>query len=189
MYAPTNIGGPPAVVGSRTAGDMVQIFNSPPFTVPGGAGNINSSATKTWLEVELNQIGSLITLKLNNTPILQFTNTTAFTNGNIMIGYNDAFDSIGSLDGYAVFDNVRVVALPGTSHPVLTQISVVGGTVTIDFTAEASDVPGNFKLQTAGAVVGPYGDDNTALITGSGGNFQATTAVGGSTQFYRIRRQ
>jgi hypothetical protein len=189
MYAPTNIGGPPAVVGSRTAGDMVQIFNSPPFTVPGGAGNINSSATKTWLEVELNQIGSLITLKLNNTPILQFTNTTAFTNGNIMIGYNDAFDSIGSLDGYAVFDNVRVVALPGTSQPVLTHISVVGGTVTIDFTAEASDVPGNFKLQTAGAVVGPYGDDNTALITGSGGNFQATTAVGGSTQFYRIRRQ
>jgi hypothetical protein len=75
------------------------------------------------------------------------------------------------------------------SKPFLNQISVSGGVVTINFTADVDDASGNFKLQTAGTVAGPYGDENTAIISGSGPNFQAAVTMGGSARFYRIRRQ
>jgi hypothetical protein len=65
---------------------------------------------------------------------------------------------------------------------------VAGGTVTINFTGGGSDTPGQFALQSSATVNGVYADDNSANITGSGGTFQATTAVSGATRFYRIRR-
>ena len=74
------------------------------------------------------------------------------------------------------------------TQPVITNIGVAGGTVTINFTGGASDTPGQFALQSGGTVNGTFADDNTALITGGGGSFQATTAASGATRFYRIRR-
>jgi hypothetical protein len=46
--------------------------------------------------VELSSVGSVITLRINKKPILNYTNTTAFTSGRIMLGYLDAFDSVGT---------------------------------------------------------------------------------------------
>jgi hypothetical protein len=60
----------------------------------------------------MSQIAGIITLRINNTVIFTYTNTTPFTNGNIMLGYDDAFDSIGTGGGgLVIYDNVRVVTV------------------------------------------------------------------------------
>jgi GH25 family lysozyme M1 (1,4-beta-N-acetylmuramidase) len=74
-------------------------------TVDGTAGN-------GWVSVEVLQATNVITWLLNDTTVAQYTNTSAFTNGDILIGYNDAFPSIGGTDSFAVFDNIRVETLP-----------------------------------------------------------------------------
>ena len=45
---------------------------------------------------------------LNDVIVAQYANPTAFTNGNIMVGYNDLFGSIGEPANFAIFDNLRV---------------------------------------------------------------------------------
>ncbi|HOX57252.1 MAG TPA: GH25 family lysozyme [Candidatus Paceibacterota bacterium] len=74
----------------------------PSFTTPAGA------AGNRWVSVEVRQQTNLLTWVLNDVIVAQYTNTSAFTNGNILIGYNDAFTSIGGADNFAVFDNLRV---------------------------------------------------------------------------------
>jgi hypothetical protein len=78
------------------------------FTTPAG------SAGNGWVSVEVRQVTNQITWLLNDTLIAQYTNTTSWTNGNIMIGYNDAGSSIGSSANFAVFDNIRVETIPDT---------------------------------------------------------------------------
>src|SRR5205823_11356689 len=111
---------------------------------------------------EVSQIGTNITLKINNTVIFTYTNTTtpgSYTNGTIMIGYEDAFDSIGG--GAAnvgtaavVYDNVRVVQL---SAPVVAgPTNVIAGVGTnITFAVTASTVTGvtNYQWSLNGTVI------------------------------------
>ena len=179
-------------VASTSSTNLVPIFNSPPFGVPGGIGNTNDSTTKTWVDGELSQLDGVVTFKLDNNILLQYTNTSSYTSGYIMLGYADPFDSIGSTDGYAVFDNVRVVRLASTvvTTPHITAISVSGSAVQVDFTGGTGDGPSNFKLLRAGTVNGTYAEDTGATITSpSSGQFRATTTTNGDMQFYRIRRQ
>jgi hypothetical protein len=132
-------------------------------------------------------VNDIVTFRINKTTIFSYTNTTPYTSGNIMLGYEDAFDSTGPIDNYVVYDNVRVVSLAG---PVVTAISRIGGNVQIDFTAGAADVPAQFTLQSASVVTGPY-TDTTATITSLGaGSFRATKPFDSNAQaaFYRIRR-
>jgi hypothetical protein len=75
-----------------------------------------------------------------------------------------------------------------TARPTITNIAVASGTVTINFTGASSDAADAFKLQSAATVDGAYADDNSAVITGTEGSFQATTAVNGAARFYRVRR-
>jgi hypothetical protein len=188
LLAVTN-GSSPSMVAYAQPADLGQLLQSPPFGAPGTLGNTNDSPNKTWVGVELGQVGNVVTLKLNNTTVLQFTNTTAVTNGNVMLGYNDQFPSIGSADGYALIENARVVRLEtSVTQPVITQIDVAGGTVTIDFTGDVADLPGQFKLQSSATVNGTYVDDLSAGITGGSGSYQATTAASGQARYYRIRR-
>jgi hypothetical protein len=179
-------------VAATSSANLVPIFNSPPFGVPGGIGNTNSSATKTWVDGELSQLDGVVTFKLDNNVLLQYTNISSYTSGYIMLGYADPFDSIGSTDGFAVFDNVRVVQLASTAvtTPHISGINVTGTTVQVDFTGGSSDGPANFKLQNRAQVnSGSFADDNTAVITTiSAGVFRATTTTSGSAQFYRIKR-
>lgn len=73
------------------------------------ARNPAGSAGNGWVAVEVQQTTNLVTWFLDGTIVAQYTNTTAFTNGNIMIGYNDNFGtSIGDLNNFAVIDNLRV---------------------------------------------------------------------------------
>jgi hypothetical protein len=78
------------------------------FTTPSG------SAGLRWLNVEVRQITNVISWLLNDTMVAQYANSFlfAYTNGNILIGYNDAFASTAGADNFAVFDNRRVETVP-----------------------------------------------------------------------------
>jgi hypothetical protein len=185
--SPTTTANGPTSLNSRTAASLTGVFKAPPFAYAGAPANLSASGTPSWADVEVSQVGSLVTLKINNTFIFSYTNTTAFTAGNVMLGHCDAYDSIGANDGGVIYDNVRVVQLPASTPPTITGIQIVGGNVEISFTADASDTPAAFTLQAAGTVSGTYGDV-TATITGSGGSFKAVRAVSGTQQFYRLKR-
>lgn len=73
-------------------------------------------------------------------------------------------------------------------RPQITHIAVAGNNVTLNFTGGTNDDASAFKLQSSITVETGYADDNTALITGAAGSFQATTAVANPARFYRIRR-
>lgn len=139
----------------------------------------------------MSQIGRIITLKINNTIILTYSNTTAFTKGNIMLGYDDAFDSVGGGGGFAVFDNARVVSLP--AGIVITNIAKVANNVQLDFTWFENDPATAFKLQTAANVGGPYADDANAATTYSinvpAASYRITTPATNTARFLRIRHQ
>lgn len=149
---------------ARLASTTTQIFKRPPFdsgTASGGdPANTVVNPTPTWTQVEVSQIetvyGNVITWKMNNTVILQFTNnlpnTVGVTNGTVMLGYVDPWDDLGnsspgSGEGCAIYDNVQVIQLSApvvTSQPTNVLVDL-GGTAT--FTVAASTATGLTNYQ------------------------------------------
>lgn len=174
--------------------DLTEFFKSPPYLgttgLSGSPANTSGSDTKNWVDVELKQVGTTVTLSINKTPILTYANTSAFTSGNIMLGYNDQFDSIGDV-GAVFIDNLRVVRLESVTPvtPHITAISKSGSDVVIDFTGGTSDGPGSFQLQGKAALEDAFAAEAGATITQvNPGQFRATVAMSGNTRFFRIRR-
>lgn len=89
-----------------------------------------------WLSGEVRQVNGLITCLLNGTAIAQYTNTTIYTNGTLMLGYNDNFNSIGNSDTFAIFDNIRVEGIV-LSPVTLLSSQVVGNNFKFSFATEA----------------------------------------------------
>ncbi|MCX8092276.1 MAG: hypothetical protein N3I86_15300 [Verrucomicrobiae bacterium] len=178
---------PTALTPGRNASTLTGIFKSPPFGYAGAPSNIETTTTPVWADVEISHVNGVVTLTINRTPIMSYTNATPFTSGNIMLGYCDAYDSIMTGASGVVYDNLRVVRLPTTSPPNITDIRIVGGNVEISFTAEAGDQPSAFGLQEAATVNGPF-NNVSATITGSNGRFKAVRAIGATQQFYRLKR-
>jgi hypothetical protein len=188
-----NIPGP-TTLAQRSASTLTQVFHQPPWTAGGGAGspgNTPESTTPSWAQVELRQIEGVVTLIINQTNIITYTNTTAFTHGNIMLGYDDSFNSVPDVltGGFAIFDNVRVVSFQTVQPEVrITSIARSGDTVTVDFTTPQGQNVDSVKLYSAPTVVGPFVEDTTAIITSLGGtSFRATTTSTDAMRFYMIR--
>ena len=76
---------------------------------------------------------------------MRYTNTTSFTNGDIMLGYCDAYDSIQTGSSGVVYDNLRVV---GLSLPI-TKFEKVGSNLEVTFTWNIDEATSMFKLQSA----------------------------------------
>jgi hypothetical protein len=188
--SPTTAGNNPTPqTPGRNASTLTQVFKAPPFRYAGAPSNPGNSSTPSWVDVEVSQVGQLVTLKMNNIVIFSYTNATPYTSGNIMLGLVDAYDSIGTDAATAVvFDNVRVVDLT-LPTVILTQVKLVGSNVEIDFTGPAADAPSAFVLQESSVVNGTYADVvPPATITGSGGSYKAVVGAGTSPKFYRIKR-
>ena len=139
-----------------------------------------------WADVEIGQINNVITWKINQTVIFAYTNTTAYTNGTIMLGYCDAYDSIGSNGGSVIYANARVISL----DPFITQITNDLSNITIHFSSSSGDVVGQFTLQSASQVEGPYNDVSSTItsLVPAVPSFSATRALSGAQQFYRIKK-
>jgi hypothetical protein len=187
----------PLILDAKVLESLPAVLNNPPYGEPGGSAGAFSCSTnspsKTWVDCELSQVGGVVTFRINGWPALTYTNTSEFTNGYVMIGYMDRFDSTSTLDNnFGLIDNLRIVDLTTVA---ITDITVGGSTtgsaVTIDFTAGTSDVPGDFTLERATTVNGVYGADEGAVISGnpSAPNFRATTTTTSSNEeYYRISR-
>ena len=103
-----------------------------------------------------------------------------------MLGYVDAFDSIGPIGSAVIFDNLRVVRLTEPVPFRITNVQIVGANVQIDFTSDLGSAAA-FRLLGAPTVTGTYAD-TSAVITAQGENaFRATIASSGQMQFYRIQ--
>jgi hypothetical protein len=85
--------------------------NSSPYNGQAG-GYINA-----WADVEIKTVENRVTMSINKTAIFTYTNTTTFTNGTLLLGYNDPFSSVGAPDGAVYFSDLKVVRLAG---PVIT---------------------------------------------------------------------
>ena len=188
--SPTTAGmNPTPITAGRSASTLTGIFKRPPWTPGAGNGgaaaNVYGSLTPIWADVEIAQINGVIYWSINHTLIFAYTNTTAYTSGNIMLGYEDGYDSIGSSGGSVIYANARVISLAG---PHITSIVPNGANTEISFTANAGDVVGQFVLQSAPAVSGPYADTSSTITSPSAGVFKAVEAASASPVFYRIRR-
>lgn len=140
----------------------------------------------------MSQINKIVTVKLNNTVIMTTTNSTAYTGGNVMVGYNDAYDSIGSGGGgFVVFDNVRVISLG--SGIQITNIAKVGNNAQIDFTWFVNDPATAFKLYSATNVAGPYVADNNPATVYSinvpAASYRVVTPATNAARYFRIQHQ
>jgi hypothetical protein len=187
----------PALLAGQYGTNFFATFKSPPWGdyvndpsvygyagVPGNAQGI--STTPCWADVELSQIGKVVTLTIDRTVILSYTNTSGAVSGNIMLGYEDPNDSVGPAASSVIYANARVISL---SSPVITNIVVNGSNIEIRFVANAGDVPAQFVLQkSAPLATGAYADTSSTITSLGGGAFKAVKALGTSPTFYRIRK-
>lgn len=140
--------------------------------------------------------------------IINAADGTSVTNINQGIGVfyiGTCFDNVGNVYAGSGAHNWAAFSPPGSNQattpavvtmdvtvaptlPHVTKISVSAGTVTIDFTGDASDPASAFTLLSSGTVNGTYGPATGAAITGTAGSYQATVSTSGGMQFYRIQR-
>ena len=174
-----------------TRASYVNAFKTNVFSSTGGPGLVANGSVldgfsaNNWSDVEIMQYKGVVTLSIDKTPILTYVNTTVFTNGTLMLGYNDPFSSVGTLDASVYFSNLRVVAI---GSPVITQIVPSGNNVVINFTTVDGDLTAaSFGVQSSAVANGTYGNAGGVTITALGGGaFQAVVPKNGAMQFYRI---
>lgn len=181
-------------VPARVNDSFATLFKGPPAPFSGYAGPgliandppAFAADNYNWSDVEIKQLGKVVSLSINKIRVLTYTNTTSFTNGTIMLGYDDPFSSVGEAAGAAYFANLSVVRI---GAPTITSINRSGANVTIGFNSnDGSATAASFALQSASSVSGPYADVTGASIAQLPSTaYQATTTSAASAQFYRIR--
>jgi hypothetical protein len=191
-----SVSAPPTILASRTASSLVNVFPAPPYRFAGTPASLLSSGSPNWVDVEVRQVSGVVTLSINKSDILSFTNNTGFNSGTIMLGYNDAFGSIGGglgnigptfdsiFSGFVVFDNVRVISLAPLR---ISKTEVSGGNLVIEFRDSA---PGTFSVLQANVVTGPYNTISAQINEVSPGVYQAIVpfSIGNPQAFYRIEK-
>ncbi|HEX3626378.1 MAG TPA: hypothetical protein VH280_13240 [Verrucomicrobiae bacterium] len=187
---------PPLAATSKAS--MANTLKSTVFTVPQGPGlvannspdNTDPSQASSWADVELKQFNNVVTISIDKTPIGVFTNTTSFTNGYVMLGYQDPYDSVGGGDAAVYYSNLRAVRL---TPPLISQLALNTQTSTyvFDFTSTDGDATtATFQVVGATSINGPYAVVTGATITQLGnGAFQASVPTSGAIHFYRIQQK
>ncbi len=79
---------------------------------------LSGGYTNSWADVEIRTVNKKVTLLINKSTIFTYTNTTVWTNGTIMLGYDDPFSSLGGVDGAVYFSDIKVVRM---AAPLITQ--------------------------------------------------------------------
>ena len=185
---------PLALTAGVNASTLTGIFKSPPFSGAGAPGT-SELVTNGWCQVEVDKVGPIIKLRINNTQIMSFSNTTSYAEGNIMLGYCDAYDSIMAGNSCVIYDNVRVVGLDAPLIVPPPTFSGSGGSstnVVVKFTFGVDDATSAFKLQKATTINGAFSDWANTTITKTGPGQYTATGTGArpttSTEgYFRIR--
>lgn len=179
--------GPAPLLGARFDGSdpgFVSLF--PARTIPVWGNTPAGSAGLQWLSVEVRQLNQRMTWLLNGAIIAQYTNTTAYTNGNLMLGYLDFVNSIGDANSFAVFDNVRVERLAFAPVELLSPM-VVSNQFSFTFATESFET---YTVQRASTLTPPNWANYTNVV--GNGSLQVVTApisaVGDTSQYFRVNR-
>lgn len=155
--------------------------------LPANGAPDSSANDSSWADVEIKQFNNVVTLSIDKTMIYAYTNTTGFTNGTIMLGYEAPVDGDDGGDGAVYYSNLRVVRL---LRPAVTgtAFNAASGTFTFDFTV--TDDTAALTVVGATNVTGPYTAVSGATITSLGGGaYEATVPVSGTIHFYRIQQK
>ena len=178
--------GPAPLLGTRfDASDPGFVNLFPVRTIPFWGNTPGGSAGLQWLSVEVRQLNRRITWLLNGAFVAQYTNTTTYTNGNLMLGYLDFVNSIGDTNSFAVFDNVRMERL--TIAPVqLLSPAVVSNQFTFNFATELFET---YTVQRATTLNPPNWENYTNIVgTGSLQAVNAPLSVADNQQYFRVNR-
>lgn len=166
---------------NHTAAFFQNLFPPARFETTGAPG-------KNWIEAEVRYATNAITWLLDGAVVGQRTNTSVFTNGTVMIGLMDTFNSIASpaRDSLVLFDNLRVEDL--TPYPLRFEsvAQLTNGWVQLLLRG----VPGrSYALQTAAALP-PVNWQTLVTITASNTPvaFVDTNAPASPARFYRLRQ-
>ncbi len=113
------------------------------------------------------------------------TRITNVVTSAVITGSGGVLQAIVPVNGPQQFYRIEMSST--TPGIIITGIKTAGGSVTLDFTGSASDMPSAFTVLGGSA---PTGLTNVvpATITGSSGVFQAIVAGSGPSQFYRIAK-
>jgi len=185
--APTTVGiNPTPITDGVSASTLTGIFKTPPWTPGAGSGgaaaNLYGSGTPMWADVEIRQVDGVISYYINHTLIFAYTNTTGYESGNIMLGYTDAYDSIGSTGGSVIFANARVIGLTGAA--TITSIVPSGANVDINYTGGSGT---QFVLLNSSTVTAPLsGWSRTATNYTGSGTFSVPASA---PAFYSIKSE
>ncbi len=146
------------------SGDSLDPFFQNLF--PGATYESAGAPGKRWVQCEVSQTDGMLLWRLNGTIVAERTNTTTFTNGNVMLGYMDLFTSIPdpSNETFVLFDNVRVltpVEPPNiVTHPVGGVVNA-GADTSLNVTTSGS-LPQSFQWRFNGT--GIAGATNRVLM-------------------------
>jgi hypothetical protein len=178
---------PAIAITNRAASEMREMFPSPPYASAGEPG-VELSSLGEWTQVELSQARGMVTLRLNNRVVYSFTNNTAFTNGMLMLGLNDPFDSIGlggAEGNFVVFDNVRVY----TYDPAIRSVAVSSNFVNIEFVSPAAGSVTDFRVESSMEFSRStsWREEETATITATLTGFSAQVPRAAPARYYRIK--
>jgi len=100
------------------------------------------------------------------------------------VGYVGLFQERGNGDIY--LDDLTVTV---KFKPLITNVSQpTGGSVSLDFTAGALDVIGDFQVERAPTVNGTYANVSATIVSLGNGNFRATVAAPGAESYFKVKR-
>jgi hypothetical protein len=156
-----------------------------PGLAANGSANYGLSVA-SWSDVEIKQLNGVVTMSIDKTPIFVNTNTTIFTSGLLMLGYEDAYNGGEDSDAAVYYSNLRVVSI-GTPAVTSFGLDNAHGTVVMDFSV--TDGGSSLTVQSASNVKGPYTTVPATITPLGNGSFQAVVPQNGAIQFYRILQQ
>lgn len=150
----------------------------PGYTSPAGSPGLG------WVSGEVRQENNLITCLLNGVAVAQYTNTYGYTNGTVLIGYNDVFASLGSTNNFVIFDNISVAPIVFAPVKILSP-ALVGTNFSFSF---ASDAYESYTVQWTTNLLSNW---TTWTNFTSGGGINTLTfplPPNSSSQFFRVSR-
>jgi hypothetical protein len=163
---------------NNVAASYQALFPATRFETTGSPG-------KNWVEVELRQTNNVVVWLIDGTVIARRLNTSGFTNGTIMLGLMDVFNSIANpvRDCFVIFDNVRVENLsPPITFQSLTRD--VNGNVSLTICSALGD---GFQLESSTNLLN-WQAVASFTLTNHPFTFVVTNHMNRPTVFYRARR-
>lgn len=167
------------VASNNVATFFQNLFPYPRFETAGAPG-------KNWVEVEVRYTNNLVLWLMDGTLLTQRNNSSTFTNGNVMIGLMDVFNSIAApaRDSFVLFDNLRVENLAPMPIAFQSATRLPDGQISLTLT----NMPGDNYYVDASTDLSNWQPLASVLATNSTTTLTDSNATAFPTRFYRARR-